>query len=154
MWYPEREENKKSKMPNRNDKNEVEKKLLSLEERKKIKQEFFDKYIKTNELKKQIEGINSAQLSRFYSLLEARNFYKDSEDIKKFIDDQLDRAKVLGEDSPIGKAKKFYTYYKDNFLKNEDITNSEKNKIYLTLLKTYFRYILGVNRFNEKLKID
>ena len=130
MWYPEREENKKSKMPNRNDKNEVEKKLLSLEERKKIKQEFFDKYIKTNELKKQIEGINSAQLSRFYSLLEARNFYKDSEDIKKFIDDQLDRAKVLGENSPIGKAKKFYTYYKDNFLKNEDTTNSEKNKIY------------------------
>lgn len=101
-----------------------------------------------------MEGLNPAQLSRFYSLLEDRKFYKDSKDIKKFIEGQLDRAKVLGENSPVGKAKKFYTYYKENFLENEDITNSEKNKIYLILLKTYFRYILGINRFDEKLKID
>ena len=151
MWYPNRE-NKKSKMPDRDKKVEVEKKLISLEERKKIKKEFFDKYIKNNELKEQMKGINSAQLSRFYSLLEDRKFYKDSNDIKKFIDGQLERAKILGDDSPVGKAKKFYTYYKDNFLKDEDIKDSEKNKIYLTLLKTYFRYILGVERFDEKLK--
>jgi len=153
MWYPNRE-SKESKIPNRDEKVEVEKKLLSLEERKKIKKEFFDKYIKNEELKEHMKDTNSAQLSRFYSLLEDRNFYKDSNDIKKFIDGQLERAKILGDDSPVGKAKKFYTYYKDNFLKDEDITNSEKNKIYLTLLKTYFRYILGVERFDEKLKID
>ena len=86
------------------------------------------------------------------SLEEKNKFYKDSKDIEKFIDGQLDRAKVLGDESPVGKAKKFYTYYKDNFLKDEDIKDSEKNKIYLTLLKTYFRYILGVERFDEKLK--
>ena len=151
MWYPNRD-NKESKVPDRDKKVKLEEKLLSLEERKKIKKEFFDKYIKNGELKKQMEGINSAQLSRFYSLLEDRNFYKESNDIKKFIDGQLERAKILGDDSPVGKAKKFYTYYKDNFLKDEDIKDSEKNKIYLTLLKTYFRYILGVERFDEKLK--
>ena len=151
MWYPNRD-NKESKVPDRDKKVKLEEKLLSLEERKKIKKEFFDKYIKNGELKKQMEGINSAQLSRFYSLLEDRNFYKESNDIKKFIDGQLERAKILGDDSPVGKAKKFYTYYKDNFLKDDNITDSEKNKIYLTLLKTYFRYILGVERFDEKLK--
>lgn len=151
MWYPNRE-NKKSKMPDRDKKVEFEEKLISLEERKKIKKEFFDKYIKNGELKEQMKGINSAQLSRFYSLLEDRNFYKDSNYIKKFIDGQLERAKILGDDSPVGKARKFYTYYKDNFLKDEDIKDSEKNKIYLTLLKTYFRYILGVERFDEKVK--
>jgi hypothetical protein len=151
MWYPNRKE-KKFETPKRNEKVKVEKKILSLEEKNKVKKDFFDKYIVTCELKKHMTGINSAQLSRFYSLLEKRNFYKDSKDIEKFIDGQLDRAKVLGDKSPVGKAKKFYTYYKDNFLKDEDIKDSEKNKIYLTLLKTYFRYILGVERFDEKLK--
>lgn len=151
MWYPNRErkfnilEEKKKKI-------EKEKNSLSTEEIQNIKKEFFDKYIKNGELKEQMEGINSAQLSRFYSLLEDRNFYKESNDIKKFIDGQLERAKILGDDSPVGKAKKFYTYYKDNFLKDDNITDSEKNKIYLTLLKTYFRYILGVERFDKKLK--
>ena len=153
MKYPDRKE-KKIEIPKRDEKIKGEKKMLSLEERKKIKKEFFDKYIKTNELKEQMEGLNPAQLSRFYSLLEDRKFYKDSKDIKKFIEGQLDRAKVLGENSPVGKAKKFYTYYKDNFLEDGDIINSEKNRIYLILLKTYFRYILGINRFDEKLKID
>ena len=36
--------------------------------------------------------------------------------------------------------------------KDDNITDSEKNKIYLILLKTYFRYILGVERFDKKLK--
>ena len=151
MWYPERER-KFNVLEEKKKKIEKEKSSLSTEELQNIKKEFFDKYIKNGELKEQMKGINSAQLSRFYSLLEDRNFYKDSNDIKKFIDGQLERAKILGDDCPVGKAKKFYTYYKDNFLKDEDIKDSEKNKIYLTLLKTYFRYILGVERFNEKLK--
>lgn len=151
MWYPERER-KFNVLEEKKKKIEKEKNSLSTEEIQNIKKEFFDKYIKNGELKEQMEGINSAQLSRFYSLLEDRNFYKDSNDIKKFIDGQLERAKILGDDSPVGKAKKFYTYYKDNFLKDEDIKDSEKNKIYLTLLKTYFRYILGVERFDKKLK--
>ena len=151
MWYPERER-KFNVLEEKKKKIEKEKSSLSTEEIQNIKKEFFDKYIKNGELKEQMEGINSAQLSRFYSLLEDRNFYKESNDIKKFIDGQLERAKILGDDSPVGKAKKFYTYYKDNFLKDEDIKDSEKNKIYLTLLKTYFRYILGVERFDEKLK--
>ena len=151
MWYPERER-KFNVLEEKKKKIEKEKSSLSTEELQNIKKEFFDKYIKNGELKEQMKGINSAQLSRFYSLLEDRNFYKDSNDIKKFIDGQLERAKILGDDSPVGKAKKFYTYYKDNFLKDEDIKDSEKNKIYLTLLKTYFRYILGVERFDKKLK--
>ncbi|PGH22714.1 hypothetical protein RN96_06350 [Fusobacterium polymorphum] len=151
MWYPERER-KFNVLEEKKKKIDKEKTSLSTEEIQNIKKDFFDKYIKNGELKEQMEGINSAQLSRFYSLLEDRNFYKESNDIKKFIDGQLERAKILGDDSPVGKAKKFYTYYKDNFLKDEDIKDSEKNKIYLTLLKTYFRYILGVERFDEKLK--
>ena len=151
MWYPERER-KFNVLEEKKKKIEKEKNSLSTEEIQNIKKEFFDKYIKNGELKEQMEGINSAQLSRFYSLLEDRNFYKESNDIKKFIDGQLERAKILGDYSPVGKAKKFYTYYKDNFLKDEDIKDSEKNKIYLTLLKTYFRYILGVERFDKKLK--
>ena len=151
MWYPNRER-KFNVLEEKKKKIEKEKSSLSTEEIQSIKKEFFDKYIKNEELKEQMKGINSAQLSRFYSLLEDRNFYKDSKDIEKFIDGQLERAKILGDESPVGKAKKFYTYYKDNFLKDEDIKDSEKNKIYLTLLKTYFRYILGVERFDEKLK--
>lgn len=151
MWYPERER-KFNVLEEKKKKIEKEKSSLSTEEIQNIKKEFFDKYIKNEELKEQMKGINSAQLSRFYSLLEDRNFYKDSKDIEKFIDGQLERAKILGDESPVGKAKKFYTYYKDNFLKDDDITDSERNKIYLTLLKTYFRYILGVERFDKKLK--
>ena len=151
MWYPERERKLDKGLEERNLRNEKEKTSLSLEEIKNIKAEFFEKYIKSGELEEQIKDINSAQLSRFYSLLEDRNFYKDSNDIKKFIDG-LERAKVLGNDSPVGKAQKFYTYYKEKFLKDEDIINSEKNKIYLSLLKTYFRYILGIERFDKKLK--
>jgi len=151
MWYPNRER-KISEIIERNKKTGIENSSLALEERKKIKKEFFDKYIKTGELEKYMKDINSAQLSRFYSLLEGRNFYKESNDIKKFIKGQLERAKILGDDSSVGKAKQFYTYYKDNFLKDEDIKDSEKNKIYLSLLKTYFRYIIGVERFEEKLK--
>ena len=151
MWYPNRER-KFNVLEEKKKKIEKEKSSLSTEEIQNIKKEFFDKYIKNEELKEHMKGINSAQLSRFYSLLEDRNFYKDSKDIEKFIDEQLERAKILGDESPVGKAKKFYTYYKDNFLKDDDITDSERNKIYLTLLKTYFRYILGVERFDEKLK--
>ena len=151
MWYPNRER-KFNVLEEKKKKIEKEKSSLSTEEIQNIKKEFFDKYIKNEELKEQMKGINSAQLSRFYSLLEDRNFYKESIDIKKFIDGQEERAKKLGDESPVGKAKKFYTYYKDNFLKDDDITDSEKNKIYLTLLKTYFRYILGVERFDKKLK--
>ena len=151
MWYPERER-KFDFLEGKNKKVEKEKVSLSTEEIQNIKKEFFDKYIKNGELKEQMKGINSAQLSRFYSLLEDRNFYKESNDIKKFIDGQLERAKILGDNSPVGKAKKFYTYYKETFLKDEYIVNSEKNKIYLGLLKTYFRYILGIERFDEKLK--
>ena len=151
MWYPERER-KFNVLEEKKEKLEKEKNSLSTEAIQKIKKEFFDKYIKNGELKEQMKGINSAQLNRFYSLLEDRNFYKDSNYIEEFIKGQLERAKILGDDSPVGKAKKFYTYYKDNFLKDDNITDSEKNKIYLTLLKTYFRYILGVERFDEKLK--
>ena len=151
MWYPNRER-KFNVLEEKKKKIEKEKSSLSTEEIQNIKKEFFDKYIKNEELKEHMKDTNSAQLSRFYSLLEDRNFYKDSNDIKKFIDGQLERAKILGDESPVGKAKKFYTYYKDNFLKDDDITDSEKNKIYLILLKTYFRYILGVERFDKKLK--
>ncbi|PHI05860.1 hypothetical protein [Fusobacterium polymorphum] len=151
MWYPNRER-KFNVLEEKKKKIEKEKSSLSTEEIQNIKKEFFDKYIKNEELKEQMKGINSAQLSRFYFLLEDRNFYKDSKDIEKFIDGQLERAKILGDDSPVGKAKKFYTYYKDKFLKDDNITDSEKNKIYLILLKTYFRYILGVERFDKKLK--
>ena len=151
MWYPERER-KFNVLEEKKEKLEKEKNSLSTEEIQNIKKDFFDKYIKNGELKEQMKGINSAQLNRFYSLLEDRNFYKDSNYIEEFIKGQLERAKILGDESPVGKAKKFYTYYKDNFLKYDNITDSEKNKIYLTLLKTYFRYILGVERFDEKLK--
>ncbi|WP_324278790.1 hypothetical protein [Fusobacterium polymorphum] len=151
MWYPERER-KFNVLEEKKEKLEKEKNSLSTEEIQNIKKDFFDKYIKNGELKEQMKGINSAQLNRFYSLLEDRNFYKDSNYIEEFIKGQLERAKILGDESPVGKAKKFYTYYKDNFLKDDNITDSEKNKIYLTLLKTYFRYILGVERFDEKLK--
>lgn len=152
MWYPDRKEREigvKDKKP------KVEKieSKLSPEKIRKIKEEFLEKYIKTGEFEKHIRPISSSQLSRFYSLLEERKFYKDSKYIKDFIDDQLKRAKVLGNDTSLGKAEKFYSYYKDNFLKDDDINDSDKNRIYLTLLKTYFRYILGTSRFDEKLEV-
>lgn len=152
MWYPDRKE-KNIRVEDKKLKGEKIESKLSLGEIKEIKEEFLEKYIETEELEKHIRIISSSQLSRFYSLLEERKFYKDSKYIKDFIDDQLKRAKVLGNDTSLGKAEKFYSYYKDNFLKNDDINDSDKNRIYLTLLKIYFRYILGTIRFDEKLGV-
>lgn len=152
MWYPDRKE-KNIRVEDKKLKGEKIESKLSLGEIKEIKEEFLEKYIETEELEKHIRTISSSQLSRFYSLLEERKFYKDSKYIKDFIDDQLKRAKVLGNDTSLGKAEKFYSYYKDNFLKNDDINDSDKNRIYLTLLKIYFRYILGTIRFDEKLGV-
>jgi len=45
MWYPNRER-KISEIIERNKKTGIENSSLALEERKKIKKEFFDKYIK------------------------------------------------------------------------------------------------------------
>lgn len=152
MWHPTRkkEEIKRTKLK---EISVEDKKVfkLSLAEIKEYKKEFKENYIDNGELDRIFEGIKLSQLSRFYSILEDRNFHKDSNYIRAFLDKQIERAQVSGEDSDVGRAKKFFEYYRNNFLTNNpEELDHEKNKIYLDLFKSYFRFKIGKERIEQE----
>lgn len=154
MWHPPR----KSKDIIIKEKKEIKERKkfeLSQEVIEVYKKEFEDKHIKGQKLDEILRDISLSQLSRFYSILEDRKFGKESKFIGDFLDKQIERAEVLGKDSDVGKAKRFFEYYRDNFLENEGSKISqEENEIYLGLLKSYFRYIIGQKRIEEAIKND
>ena len=87
-----------------------------LEERKEIKkdseklveskEEILKKYIEGEEFKRALDGVNSSQLNRFYSILEGRNFSFQSKEIEKFVEEQIKRNEENKG------TKEFYEFFK------------------------------------------
>lgn len=101
------------------------------------------------EFKDPLGKISITQLNRFYSMVESRKFYSDSEAIKKFIDEQLDRIKNGGNDN-LKSALSFYEKFVEQVL-SKNLSSRELQK-YMELLKRFARYMIGEKRIIEKSK--
>lgn len=129
-----------------------------LEERKEIKkdseklaeskEEILKKYIEGEEFKRALDGVNSSQLNRFYSILEGRNFSFQSKEIEKFVEEQIERNK---DNKGI---KEFYEFFKKNFLENSEFqSENKKNRVIFEMIKRYVRYSIGAKKLKEE-KLD
>ena len=129
-----------------------------LEERKEIKkdseklaeskEEILKKYIEGEEFKRALDGVNSSQLNRFYSILEGRNFSFQSKEIEKFVEEQIKRNE---ENKGI---KEFYEFVKKNFLENSEFqSENKKNRVIFEMIKSYVRYSIGAKKLKEE-KLD
>lgn len=102
--------------------------------------ELLKKYIENKEFQTAMSEIESSQLSRFYSLLEGRNFSFASNSIKEFVTEQIKR----------GQSDEFYKFFKETFLNGEFEKENEKNKVIFEMIKRYVRYSIGKKRLNGK----
>lgn len=129
-----------------------------LEERKEIKkdseklaeskEEILKKYIEREEFKRALDGVNSSQLNRFYSILEGRNFSFQSKEIEKFIKEQIERNEENKG------TKEFYEFFKKNFLENSEFqSENKKNRVIFEMIKRYVRYSIGAKKLKEE-KLD
>ena len=128
------------------------------EERKEIKkdseklaeskEDILKKYIEGEEFKRALDGVNSSQLNRFYSILEGRNFSFQSKEIEKFVKEQIERNE---ENKGI---KEFYEFVKKNFLENSEFqSENKKNRVIFEMIKSYVRYSIGAKKLKEE-KLD
>lgn len=129
-----------------------------LEERKEIKkdseklveskEEILKKYIEREEFKRALDGVNSSQLNRFYSILEGRNFSFQSKEIEKFVEEQIKRNEENKG------TKEFYEFFKKNFLENSEFqSENKKNRVIFEMIKRYVRYSIGAKKLKEE-KLD
>jgi hypothetical protein len=117
-----------------------------------IKKEFEEKHINNEKFKKAIEGISLSQISRFYSILESRNFFSKSKKVEEFVNTQLKKIENSNEKYSLSEAKLFFEYFKENFLTEEFSKENERNKIQFELIRACVRYYIGIERIEEKLK--
>ena len=117
-----------------------------------IKKEFEEKHINNEKFKRAIEGISLSQISRFYSILESRNFFSKSKKVEEFVNTQLKKIENSNEKHSLSEAKLFFEYFKENFLTEEFSKENERNKIQFELIRACVRYYTGIKRINEKLK--
>ena len=128
------------------------------EERKEIKkdseklaeskEEILKKYIEVEEFKRALDGVNSSQLNRFYSILEGRNFSFQSKEIEKFVKEQIERNEENKG------TKEFYEFFKKNFLENSEFqSENKKNRVIFEMIKRYVRYSIGAKKLKEE-KLD
>lgn len=129
-----------------------------LEERKEIKkdseklveskEEILKKYIEGEEFKRALDGVNSSQLNRFYSILEGRNFSFQSKEIEKFVEEQIERNEENKG------TKEFYEFFQKNFLENSEFqSENKKNRVIFEMIKRYVRYSIGAKKLKEE-KLD
>lgn len=129
-----------------------------LEERKEIKkdseklveskEEILKKYIEGEEFKRALDGVNSSQLNRFYSILEGRNFSFKSKEIEKFVEEQIKRNEENKG------TKEFYEFFQKNFLENSEFqSENKKNRVIFEMIKRYVRYSIGAKKLKEE-KLD
>lgn len=129
-----------------------------LEERKEIKkdseklaeskEEILKKYIEVEEFKRALDGVNSSQLNRFYSILEGRNFSFQSNNIVEFVEEQIKRNEENKG------TKEFYEFFKKNFLENSEFqSENKKNRVIFEMIKRYVRYSIGAKKLKEE-KLD
>ena len=126
------------------------------------KKEFKRNHIDKKEFQEVVKEISLSQITRFYSVLENRNFSTGTDYIEDFLREQVKRAESTN-DKDLTNAKPFYEYYGKNFLgidfnkeKNEkkNIVYSKetilKNEIELTLIKAYVRYCIGKKKIESE----
>jgi len=127
-----------------------------------IKQNFKKNHIDKKEFQEVVKEISLSQITRFYSVLEHRNFSTGTDYIEDFLREQVKRAETTN-DKDLIKAKPFYEYYGKHFLGidfNKDKTEKKivtyskeailKNEIELTLIKAYVRYCIGKKRLESE----
>ena len=117
-----------------------------------IKKEFEEKHINNEKFKRAIEGISLSQISRFYSILESRNFFSKSKKVEEFVNTQLKKIENSNGKYSLSEAKLFFEYFKENFLTEEFSKENERNKIQFELIRACVRYYAGIKRINEKLE--
>lgn len=112
------------------------------------KEEILKKYIEGEEFKRALDGVNSSQLNRFYSILEGRNFSFQSKEIEKFVKEQIERNEENKG------TKEFYEFFKKNFLENSEFqSENKKNRVIFEMIKRYVRYSIGAKKLKEE-KLD
>ena len=123
---------------------------ISLEEKKEL-QDKFNKYLDKNsngedsDLTKALKEITLSQMNRFYSLMENSNFSLKDKEVEDFVNKQLERATNSKEGSELKKSEKFYTYYKNNFLKLDE----KEMKVAFEIMKDLVRYYEGVEKIES-----
>ena len=117
-----------------------------------IKKEFEEKHINNKKFQEAVKVISLSQISRFYSILESRNFSSSSKIVEEFVDRQLKKIEGSDGEHPLNKAKLFFEYFKENFLTEEFLKENERNKIQFELIRACVRYYIGIKRIEEKLK--
>ena len=128
-----------------NNNDEIE---FSSEEKKELQDQFRKKYLTKNsngDLTKALKEITLSQMNRFYSLIENSNFSFKDKDIENFIEKQLERATNSKEGNELKKSEKFYTYYKNNFLKLDE----KEMKVAFEIMKDLVRYYEGVKKIES-----
>lgn len=127
-----------------------------------IKNNFKKNHIDKKEFQEAVKEISLSQITRFYSVLENRNFSIGTDYIEDFLREQVKKAETTS-DKDLIKAKPFYEYYGKHFLGidfNKDKTEKKiivytketilKNEIELTLIKTYVRYCIGKKKLESE----
>ena len=117
-----------------------------------IKKEFEEKHINNKKFQEAVKGISLSQISRFYSILESRNFFSKSKKVEEFVNTQLKKIENSNEKHSLSEAKLFFEYFKENFLSKEFFEENERNKIQFELIRACVRYYIGIKRIEEKLK--
>ncbi len=125
------------------------------------KKDFKKNHIDKKEFQDVVKEISLSQITRFYSVLENRNFSIGSDYIEQFLREQITKAQNTNNED-LRKAKPFYEYYGKHFLgidfnkeksEKKNIAYSKenilKNEIELTLIKAYVRYCIGKKTLEE-----
>lgn len=157
MYIPEREKKTDYSLNLINDSSIIK---ITKEEKKRLKDKFKNEHlIEDGKLIRALKKIKLSQINRFYSLLEDSTSLS-SEDIKKFVEKQLERAMNTKDEDDLKTAEDFYEYYKNYFLEEESNINraeSEKRKesqIALELMKAYVCYFNGIKKIEEALSLE
>ena len=109
-----------------------------------VKESILKKYIENDKFSQVMARITSSQLSRFYSLLEDRNFSFTSNYILNFVNEQIERNQ--GEN---GKAtREFYEFFIFIFLNEEFEKLNQESKLIIDTIKRYVRYSIGQKKLN------
>lgn len=127
-----------------------------------IKKNFKKDHIDKKEFQEVVKEISLSQITRFYSILENRNFSIGTDYIEDFLREQVTKAENTNNEDLI-KAKPFYEYYGKHFLGIDFSTLKEtktkveyskenilKNEIKLSLIKAYVRYCIGKKKLESE----
>lgn len=134
-WYPERRE-KKTKIK---EYEIIGDEVLDNETLSSIEKQKIFKKIVEKDFSYPLELISLAQLNRFYSIVDSRNYRMDSNYLKELAEKQIERAKNIGT-KELKNAEHFYKQILELVKREKD---QKKLKAIMILLKQYARYYIG-----------